>query len=98
MIRDHELLQSAKRGKTRAGKRELIKWLEGGKLTWGKAIKAKCYDCSGMGDAKDCNLETCPLLPFSPYNSQRRALVRARQAKQAIVKPVANEDLCTIHQ
>jgi hypothetical protein len=92
MVRDEDLLRSAKHGKARAGKRELIKWLEGDKLTWGKAIKAKCYDCSGMGDSGECDLESCPLLPFSPYNSQRKAHARARNAKRGTVGAVANPE------
>ena len=81
MVRDEDLLRSAKKGKFRAGRIELIKWLEGGVLTRAKAVKAKCYDCSGNGDSGDCDLETCPLLPFSPYNRQKQRFPRARKAR-----------------
>jgi len=38
-----DLLRSAKKGKLRAGRKELIKHLEGGKITRMQAMKAKCY-------------------------------------------------------
>ena len=66
-----DLLKSAKKGKLRAGRRELIKHLEGGKITRMQAMKAKCYDCNGMGESGECDIEGCPLLPFSPYNRHR---------------------------
>ena len=65
MVVDSRLLESAKRGKTRVGKRELIKHLTGQRLTWGQAIKAKCYDCNGMGEQIDCDNIECPLLPYA---------------------------------
>ena len=61
---DRELLESAKSGKSRTGKKYLIKYLEGGKITRGQAIKAHCYDCLGMGDSSECDLETCTYYPF----------------------------------
>ena len=64
---DRDLLASAKSGKVRRGKKELIKHLSGGKLTWGQAMKAKCYDCDGMGDTGECDLVDCPLYRYSPY-------------------------------
>ena len=70
MAKDERLLASAKRGTRRVGKDQLIKWLEGKKLGWGQAIKAKCYDCSGMGEDPICLMESCPLLPFSPYREK----------------------------
>lgn len=48
MIRDEELLKSAMRGKYRKGWNYLVSYLKGGKISRGKAIYAKCYDCNGM--------------------------------------------------
>lgn len=64
---DKELLKSAKSGKGRAGKVDLIKHLSGERLTQRKAIRAKCYDCNGMGESGDCDVTGCSLLPYSPY-------------------------------
>ena len=67
MIRDKELLESAKSGPLRKGKRWMIKHLEGGKITRSQAVKAKCFDCLGMGDQGKCDQESCPLYFFSPF-------------------------------
>lgn len=64
---DSDLLRSAQNGKQRVGRKDLIKHLTGSKLTRGQAIKAKCYDCNGMGESKECDIEECSLLPYSPY-------------------------------
>jgi len=67
---DEKLLNSAKSGKKRAGKSHLIAYLSTGKrLIRSSAIKAKCYDCDGMGDTGECILESCPLYPHSPFKS-----------------------------
>ena len=91
MVRDDDLLRSAKSGKARAGKRELVRWLEGGKLTRSQAVKAHCYDCLGMGDSGDCDQETCPLLPFSPFNTLKRAFLRDKREKKHLLEGVGNE-------
>ena len=64
---DRDLLVSAKSGPLRRGKKELIKHLEGAKITRSQAVKAKCYDCDGMGDTGKCEIESCSLYPYSPY-------------------------------
>jgi hypothetical protein len=74
---DRDLLASAKSGKMRAGKMDLIKHLEGGKLHRAAAVKAKCYDCDGMGDSGACDIPECSLYPYSPYRA------RASRQKQA---------------
>ena len=63
------MLNSARSGKGRSGKKLLIKYLTGGRLTRGQAIKAHCYDCDGMGQTGKCDIETCSLYPFSPYRA-----------------------------
>jgi len=61
------ILQNAKDGKRRAGKWELIRYLQGGRLTPAQAIRAKCYDCCGMGEVSECGLNACSLFPRCPY-------------------------------
>ena len=68
---DQEILESAKSGKMRSGKTQLLKYLKGGRLTRQEAIKAKCYDCDGMGDSGECSLEHCSLYPYSPFKTKR---------------------------
>jgi len=57
-------------GKTARGKSELIKHLEGKRLTLKQAINAHCYDCMGyFADGKvDCEMPACPLHPVMSYN------------------------------
>lgn len=64
---DEKLLESAKQGVHRAGRKDLIDYLQGKRLTQRKAIKAKCYDCNGMGELKNCDIESCPLYPYTPH-------------------------------
>ena len=60
-------------GKTAQGKKELIKHLEGQRLTLKQAVLARCYDCAGFyADGKlDCNMPHCSLHPFMAYNQNR---------------------------
>ena len=64
---DERLLESAKRGTKRTGQSQLIKYLSWHRLTQRQAIAAKCYDCNGMGEQKECDMESCSLYPYSPY-------------------------------
>jgi len=61
-------------GKSAQGKRELLKHLDGKKLTLRQAVAAKCYDCCGYyQDGKiDCDLISCPLHGFMPYRKSER--------------------------
>lgn len=67
---NNAMLESASNGKLRSGKKELLKHLKGERITRSQAVKAHCYDCSGMGEQKDCEIEECALLPFSPYRNK----------------------------
>lgn len=60
-------------GKTARGQKELIKHLEGQRLTLKQAVYAHCYDCTGYyADGKtDCMMKHCPLRPFMFYNKKR---------------------------
>ena len=87
---DERLLESAKKGTKRAGQKDLINHLQGKKLTQRQAIKAKCYDCNGMGEQGNCNIEGCPLLPYSPYRikasfSPQTPVLRATTENKGIV-------------
>lgn len=62
-----DYLESVKTARRGTGKTHLLKHLTGQTLTRGGAIKAKCYDCNGMGEVTECDIKTCPLHPFSPY-------------------------------
>lgn len=64
---EETLLESAKKGKKRAGQGDLIKYLQGKRLTQRQAIKAHCYDCNGMGELSECDNSECSLFPYSPY-------------------------------
>jgi hypothetical protein len=57
-------------GKTALGKKELLKYLGGGRLTPKQAIMAKCFDCLGYyaDGRQDCRIAKCSLYPFMPYN------------------------------
>ena len=69
---DEELLASAKSGKKKSGRGDLVKYLQGKRLTQRQAIRAKCYDCNGMGEETYCDIEGCSLLPYSPYRASQR--------------------------
>jgi hypothetical protein len=71
---NEKLISEIKRhGKTAKGKKELIKHLEGGRLTPKQAIQAKCFDClCYMVDGRqDCKMSKCSLYPFFVYNKNR---------------------------
>ena len=71
---DDRFVRSAKNGKSRAGKSELLKHLQGKRLTRSQAIKAKCFDCNGMGEVGECEIEECSLLPYSPYRTKAKKI------------------------
>jgi hypothetical protein len=56
------------------GRNELIKHLNGQRLTRKQAAYAKCYDCMcGYIDGKnDCRIPDCPLYPFMPYRDNEK--------------------------
>ena len=67
MIRDERLLASAKSGPLRRGRRWLIKYLEGGKISRAQGVEANCYQCLGMGDQGNCDQDSCTLYDFSSF-------------------------------
>ena len=50
------------------GKADYIKFLKGGRLTRGEAIKAKCYECVAGEDTEPCDVPLCPLTLYSQWN------------------------------
>ncbi len=74
-MNDYDYIESIKRNGLRArGKMELLKHLEGCRLTFKQAIHGKCYDCMGFfQDGRiDCDLARCPLYPFMIFNPKKR--------------------------
>jgi len=77
-----------KHGKTARGKKELLKHLDGCRLTLRQATLAKCFDCCGYySDGKvDCKMPDCPLHDFMPFNENKikltsRTMTEAHKAK-----------------
>jgi len=64
---DKSYLENVKRGTMRKGKNELLKHLSGAKIHRAAAIKAKCYDCNGLGESNECSVSTCPLYGFTQW-------------------------------
>lgn len=55
------------------GKAELIAHLKGKRLTFKRAILAKCFECMGgyIDGCVDCNIPNCPNYPYMPYRESR---------------------------
>jgi hypothetical protein len=62
-----------KHGISTRGKTNLIRYLEGERLTQREAILAKCCDCAGYhSDGRvDCRMPDCPLYPYMPYRGKK---------------------------
>ena len=74
-----------KHGKTARGRQELLKHLDGGRLTLKQAVNAHCYSCLGYyADGKqDCRMSKCPLHPFMAYNENRVKKTTSRTSSTA---------------
>lgn len=66
-------------GITAQGRNELLRHLDGKRLTQRQAIKAKCYECCGYyADGKnDCVIPDCPLYPLMPYGTARKKALQS---------------------
>lgn len=74
-MNNHDYVDVVRRNGLRAkGKSELVKHLEGRRLTFKEAVYAKCFDCMGffMDGRNDCKLSRCPLYPFMVFNPSKR--------------------------
>lgn len=60
-------------GKRARGRKELLRAMNGFRLTRGEAILAKCYECmNGYIDGTfDCGITDCPLHPYMPYRGKQ---------------------------
>jgi len=58
------------------GRTELIKYLNGGKLSRKEAMAAMCYDCTGYySDGRvDCELPSCPMYGWMPLKGKKRVI------------------------
>jgi hypothetical protein len=63
-------IAQVEKGTFSQGKKYLLKFLNGERLTQGQAIMAHCYGCMGFfQDGRiDCGSEMCSLRPFMIYN------------------------------
>ncbi len=66
-----------KHWKKAKGRSELLRHLQGGKITRAEAIFAKCYDCMGnyADGLMDCEIDYCALYPYFPYKEKKEELV-----------------------
>lgn len=62
------IIKRTESAKQRPGKAAYLKYLKGGHLTRSQSIAAKCFECNG--DSTVCEIEACPLLPFSKFCPQ----------------------------
>lgn len=71
-------IESVEKGVTAQGKRYLLKFLKGERITLGESVMAYCYDCTGFLDEgrRDCENDLCPLHPFMLYNPNRQKATR----------------------
>ena len=75
-MNEEKIKDIKKYGKKARGQKELIKHLEGGRLTPKQAMLARCYDCCGFfADGKiDCCMPHCSLHPFMAYRENKKQL------------------------
>ncbi|MCX5827605.1 MAG: hypothetical protein NTV58_06340 [Deltaproteobacteria bacterium] len=67
-------------GKLFRGRKELLKHMDGERLTMKEAIIAKCYDCMGhyYDPGKDCKIQHCPLYSFMVYREEGKGTFKAK--------------------
>lgn len=67
-----------KHGKKAQGKKEILKYLKGNRLTLRQSVIAKCYDYMAFytDGRNDCKLLDCPLYPFMPYGTKPQTPTR----------------------
>ena len=86
MTSREQYIEGVKRGNLHKGKKELLAFLHGKRLTQKQSILAHCYDCQGFysDGAEDCLSDVCPLRPFMPYNPNRQPSVAKTGEKQSV--------------
>jgi hypothetical protein len=73
-----------------AGKTNLVRHLEGKRLTQRQAILAKCCDCMGyfVDGRVDCRIPACALYPYMPYREKT-----VTTAGRGVAAPIAASGL-----
>lgn len=65
-----------KEGISARGRKEILMFCEGKKMSASQAVRAFCYQCMGYhnnpGENRDCINPVCPLYPLMPYSSLKR--------------------------
>jgi hypothetical protein len=91
MTPQEEMIQGIKtHGKQKRGMANLIKHLQGKRITQRQAIEAHCYHCQGYGEFDDCDTDTCSLFPFSPYG--KKYLASASTSRHSIQNRVSGSE------
>lgn len=70
--KNQKIYDISRTGSLAKGRKELVKFLNGERLTQRQIIHAKCYDCRGYyADGKiDCKVDECPLYQHFPYKGK----------------------------
>ena len=55
----------------KSGKSDYLRYLRGERLNRSESIRAHCYCCVGGESIDKCLVETCSLLPYSPYRAAK---------------------------
>gem|GEM_PF-1366578 len=84
-------------GKRARGRKEILSYFRGDPPSPLRAIYAKCFDCMGFyaDGVTSCEIATCPLFPFMPFNPNRTRKKRslspeARERSRERMKAVRN--------
>lgn len=66
-------------GVTSRGKTQMLRHLNGDKLTRNQSISAKCFDCMGwyQDGRLDCRMPNCPLFPFRSYKEASKPVLKS---------------------
>jgi hypothetical protein len=70
---DRMLADIEQNGTKSKGQKEMIRHLQGERLSARQMVLAKCYDCMGFysdGRGADCEMPCCPNYPLMPYRKQ----------------------------
>jgi hypothetical protein len=80
-------------GVTSRGKTQMLRHLNGEKLTRNQSIAAKCFDCMGwyQDGRLDCRMPNCPLYPFRSYKEAVKPVLRSPAIRRDAVKPPKKE-------
>lgn len=80
-------------GITSKGKTQMLRHLDGIKLTRNQAITAKCFDCMGMfiDGRLDCKMPNCPLFPFRSYKDSLKPVIKPPTILRKPVKQHKNQ-------